>query len=102
MFSGLTPEVAESLPEVPEEEARRAARWLMTAEATDVMGNRARGWVTGTDGYRLTAVIAVEGARRLVMDAGPTGARTPAQAFGPADFLDFLIPFDVTWSVERI
>jgi len=102
LFAGLTAEVVESVPEVPEEEARRTARWLMMTEATDITGNRARGWVTGTDGYRITAVIAVEAARRLVTDEGPTGARTPAQVFDPADFLDFLIPFGVTWSVERV
>ncbi|GAA3655804.1 saccharopine dehydrogenase NADP-binding domain-containing protein [Nonomuraea antimicrobica] len=102
LFTGLTADVVESIPEVPEEEARSTARWLMMAEATDITGNRARGWVTGTDGYRLTAVIAVEGARRLVMDGGPAGARTPAQVFDPADFLDFLTSFGVTWSVERV
>ncbi|MCO6010495.1 saccharopine dehydrogenase NADP-binding domain-containing protein [Actinoallomurus purpureus] len=104
-FLALTPDVVESIPETPDEDARRAARWLMVAQAEDGRGGRARGWVTGPDPYRLTAVIAVEGARRLAADEGRVsgerraGALAPAQAFDPADFLDFLAPHDVTWQV---
>ncbi|MFD0479080.1 hypothetical protein ACFQ0B_71085 [Nonomuraea thailandensis] len=58
---------------VRQEAARLAARWLMPAEATGEDGKRARGWVTGLDPYGMTAVIAVEGARRLVSDGAPAG-----------------------------
>jgi short subunit dehydrogenase-like uncharacterized protein len=99
LFGALTPEMVETVPETPDPAARAAARWLMLAEAADGAGNRARGWVTGLDGYRLTAVIAVEGARRLAGGTARAGALAPAQAFDPADFLDHLAPEGVTWQV---
>jgi short subunit dehydrogenase-like uncharacterized protein len=100
LFGSLTPDVVDSVPEVLDEEARRSTRWLMLVEATDDTGRRARGWVTGPDAYGLTAVIAVEGAYRLVTGGAATGARTPAQAFDAADFLDALAPHGVTWEVS--
>ncbi|MFC5823687.1 saccharopine dehydrogenase family protein [Nonomuraea insulae] len=99
MFAALTPEVVDSVPETPDEAARMASRWLMLAEATGLDGSRARGWVTGSDGYGMTAVIAVEGARRLVAGGAPAGTLTPAQAFDPAGFLDHLTTHGVTWQV---
>lgn len=101
MFSALTPDVVDSVPEVVPEEVRRAGRWLMLAEATGTDGRRARGWVTGADPYGLTAVIAVEGARRLSVEGtARAGVLTPAQAYDPADFLDGLAPHGVTWEVR--
>ena len=55
--------------------------------------------MTGPDAYGLTAVIAVEGARRLVADGAPAGALTPAQAFDVEGFLDALAPHGVTSQV---
>jgi short subunit dehydrogenase-like uncharacterized protein len=98
-FTGLTADVVESVPETVDAETRRAGRWLMLAEATGADGRRARGWVTGDDGYRLTAVIAVEGARRLAAGGVRAGALTPAQAFDPTGFLDFLTPYGVSWEL---
>ncbi len=100
LFASLTPDVVDSVPEVLDEEARSTTRWLMLVEAVDGTGGRARGWVTGPDAYGLTAVIAVEGARRLVTDGAPAGALSPAQAFDPAGFLDALAPHGVTWRVH--
>ncbi|MFG2007093.1 saccharopine dehydrogenase family protein [Spirillospora sp. NPDC048911] len=100
LFLSLNADVAESLPEVPDAEQRAVGNWLMLAQATDGDGRQARGWVTGPDAYGLTAVIAVEGARRLAEDGAPSGARTPAEAFDPTDFLRFLEPFGVTWQVK--
>jgi short subunit dehydrogenase-like uncharacterized protein len=100
LFGGLSGAVIENVPEVPDTEARALTRWLMLAEATDGEGGVARGRVTGPDAYRLTAVIAVEGAHRLATGGVPAGTLTPAQAFAPADFLDYLTPFGVTWHVE--
>jgi short subunit dehydrogenase-like uncharacterized protein len=97
LFESLTPDVVDSVPEVLDVETRNRSRWLMLTEAVDGAGERASGWVTGPDGYGLTAVIAVEGARRLVADGAPAGALTPAQAFDPAEFLDALAPHGVTW-----
>ncbi|MCX4094375.1 saccharopine dehydrogenase family protein [Nocardia sp. alder85J] len=100
MFAGLTADIVESVPEVVDAELRAAGRWLMLAEATAGDGARARGWVTGPDSYGLTAVIAVEGALRLAAGGSPAGALPPALAFEPADFLDFLTAYGVTWKVE--
>ncbi|MFI0454339.1 saccharopine dehydrogenase family protein [Actinomadura sp. 6N118] len=100
LFLSLGADVIESVPEVPDAEERAMGRWFMLAEATDAQGGQAQGWVTGLDAYRLTAVIAVEGARRLAEGGAPRGARTPAEAFDPADFLNFLEPFGVTWQVK--
>ncbi|MFG1967961.1 saccharopine dehydrogenase NADP-binding domain-containing protein [Nonomuraea fuscirosea] len=99
LFAALTPDVVDSVPEIPDEAARAASRWLMLAEATGTGGGRARGWVTGSDAYRMTAVIAVEGARRLAEDGAPAGTLAPAQAFDPAGFLDHLTTHGVTWQV---
>jgi short subunit dehydrogenase-like uncharacterized protein len=100
LFAGLTEDFVDAVPEVPDETARAEARWLMLAEAVAEDGSRARGWVTGVDAYRLTAVIAVEGARRLVAEGAPAGTLAPAQAFDPAGFLDELTPHGVSWQVE--
>jgi short subunit dehydrogenase-like uncharacterized protein len=101
LFASLTPDVVDSVPEVLDEEARSTSRWLMLVEAVDDAGRKARGWVTGPDAYGLTAVIAVEAARRLVTGGAPAGALTPAQAFDVAGFLDTLAPHGVTWEVTR-
>lgn len=100
-FHSLTPEIVGQLPETVDEETRHAARWLMLAEATGSHGRTAQGWVAGTDSYLLTAVIAVEGAHRLLTgtSTGQAGALAPAQAFDPAHFLDSLLPHGVTWQV---
>ncbi|WP_280263764.1 saccharopine dehydrogenase family protein [Nocardia wallacei] len=100
LLTSLTPEVVDTVPIAIDEQTRRTSRWLMLAEASSPDGTRARGWVTGTDGYRLTAVIAVEGAQRLATGTAPTGTRTPSEAFAPADFLDALKAEDVDWQVE--
>ncbi|MEV6769527.1 saccharopine dehydrogenase NADP-binding domain-containing protein [Nocardia sp. NPDC051030] len=101
LFQALTPDVVESIPEVLTESERRASRWLMLAEAVGADGSRARGWVSGPDGYGLTAVIAVEAARRLASGAAKPGALTPAQAFDPTDFLNYLTTREVSWAVEQ-
>ncbi|MGP3965441.1 saccharopine dehydrogenase family protein [Nonomuraea sp. 3N208] len=99
LFSSLTADVVDTIPETPDEQARLASRWLMMAEAVAHDGTRARGWVTGLDGYGMTAVIAVEGARRLVTDGARAGTLTPAQAFDPAAFLGYLATdHDVTYT----
>ncbi|GAA2121217.1 saccharopine dehydrogenase family protein [Actinomadura alba] len=99
LFASLTEDVVESIPEVLIPEARANTRWLMLAEAADERGDRVRGWVTGPDGYRLTAVIAVEGARRLIAGGDRKGTLTPAQAFEAADFLNSLADQGVTWQL---
>lgn len=99
LFSALTPEVAESLPEVLPAAARGASRWLMAVHATTARGARAVGWAAGPDVYGLTAVIAVEAATRLVTTPAPPGVLAAAEAFDPYAFLTTLAPHGVTWDV---
>ncbi|MEV5892025.1 hypothetical protein [Nonomuraea fuscirosea] len=79
LFAALTPDVVDRVPEIPDEAVRAVSRWLMPAEATGTGGGRARGWVAGSDAYGMTAVIAVEGARRLAGDGAPAGTLAPAR-----------------------
>ncbi|MFE3187410.1 saccharopine dehydrogenase family protein [Nocardia sp. NPDC059240] len=102
LFASLTAEVAETIAEIPDPQALAESHWLMLAEATAVDGRRARGWVTGFDPYAVTAVIAVEAARRLVADGAPAGTLAPAQAFEAASFLDQLATAGVKWQVEEL
>ncbi|WP_067900523.1 saccharopine dehydrogenase family protein [Nocardia vaccinii] len=101
LFAGLTEAAAETVPEVVPMQARRAGQWLMFAVVTGVDGSRIEGWVTGPDAYGLTAVIAVETARRLVEVGAPGGALTPAQAVDPADFLRFLTTEGAQWQLRE-
>ncbi|GAB0104092.1 saccharopine dehydrogenase NADP-binding domain-containing protein [Nocardia sp. JMUB6875] len=102
LFAGLSGEVAESIPEIPDPAELAASRWMMLAEAIAADGSRARGWVTGFDAYTSTAIIAVEAARRLVADGSPAGTLAPAQAFDAASFLDRLALSGVKWQVEEL
>lgn len=99
-FAALTPELIESLPEGPSGDSRHEARWIIAVEAVGEDGRSARGIVHGTDLQGSTAVIAVEGARRLVADGTKPGVLAPAEAFEPADFLDHLRRHGVEWWVD--
>jgi short subunit dehydrogenase-like uncharacterized protein len=99
-FSTVTPEVVDSVPDGPSEDDRRAGRWTVMAEATGRDGRSARGVVSGPDTYGSTAVIAVESARRLVVDGAEPGVLAPAQAYDATGFLDFLTEHGATWTVE--
>lgn len=90
------------LPEGPTEEARRAARWTIVAEARrdgDVLG---RAVASGPDMYGLTAVIAVHAAELLAAENfDGAGALAPAQAFDAEAFLRYLEPHGVTFGTEQ-
>jgi short subunit dehydrogenase-like uncharacterized protein len=89
------------LPEGPEEEARRAGRFTIVAEAHGEDGATGRAVVEGSDVYGLTATIAVEIARRMAAeDFDGAGALAPAQAVDPEDFLGFLGEHGVSHRVE--
>ncbi|WP_049566551.1 saccharopine dehydrogenase NADP-binding domain-containing protein [Nonomuraea sp. SBT364] len=103
LIASFSEDLIDSVPEVPDEEDRRADRWLMLAEATAPDGRRARGRVTGADAYGATAVIATEAARRLAAGGAPAGVLAPAQAFDAADFLGHLAAaHDVDWHVDAV
>ena len=53
----------------------------------------------GHDTYGITAVIAVEAARRLVADGAKPGVLAPAQAYDPTSFLTFLAPHGISWTI---
>lgn len=98
LFTALTPEMVESMPEGPPEEARRNVRFLLVADVDGRSGS-ARGVVEGNDTYGTTAVVAVELARRLAAFGAASGVLAPAQAVDAAGFLDALAPHGVHWSV---
>ena len=101
IFTSVTAELVDSMPEGPAEDARRAGQWLMMAQATSSSsGRRARGAVRGADGYGVTAVIAAEDARRLVAGGVKPGVLAPAQAFDATGFLETLAPYGVRWHID--
>jgi short subunit dehydrogenase-like uncharacterized protein len=68
--------------EGPDESARRSGRSLLWARAEDREGRVAEAWMETAEGYRFTALAAVECARRT-RASELVGALTPAGAFGP-------------------
>ena len=89
------------LPEGPEEDARRASAFTIVAEAHGEDGRTGRVVVEGSDVYGLTAVIAVEVARRMSAEAfDRSGALAPAQAVDAEDFLSFLGEHGLSYRVE--
>lgn len=91
------------LPEGPNEEQRRAARFDIVVIARGEDGRESRGIVRGGDVYGLTAVTAVHSALLL---ADPSyersGALSPASAFDPAAFLDHLGSHGVTYDTDGV
>lgn len=73
----------------PDETARATARMHVWGRVTHPDGRTCEGTAETPEGYRFTAIAAVESARR-VLDAPPApGYQTPSTAFG-ADFLEEL------------
>ena len=96
----VSPGLVAAMPAGPAAEQRRLQRWTHVVEAVGGDGRVARGEVEGSDGYAMTAIIAVEGARRLITDGAAAGVLAPAEAFDSTDFLDWLAPHGVRWRVE--
>jgi short subunit dehydrogenase-like uncharacterized protein len=67
----------------PDEDARGRGSSQAWGEVRDAEGRSARGWVTGPEGYTLTADAAVRAAERVLAGV-PAGAWTPSRAFGAA------------------
>jgi short subunit dehydrogenase-like uncharacterized protein len=67
----------------PDAERRRRAMSLIWGEAVDEAGNRAAARMRTPEGYTLTAMTAVETARRILAGQASPGFRTPSLAFGP-------------------
>ncbi len=77
----------------PTEEQRSRGRCHLWARAVDREGQEAQGWLTTPDGYAFTALSGVRAAVQTLAKR-PTGALSPAMAFGP----DFALEIE---GVER-
>jgi short subunit dehydrogenase-like uncharacterized protein len=95
--------VIDRLPEGPSEEQRRAARFTVVAIARGEDGRTGRGLVRGGDVYGLTAVTAVHSAALLAADGyDRAGALSPASAFEPAEFLEYLGDHGVSFELDGV
>ena len=91
------------LPEGPDEESRRAARFTIACEARAADGSRRRGRITGNDVYGITAAMIAKGAIASACgDIEASGGLSPAQAFDPNLFLDGFGDFALEWSVDPV
>jgi len=90
-------------PEGPSEEQRRRSRFTVVALALGEGGTTGRGVVRGGDVYSLTATCAVQAAS-LLADEGydRTGVLSPASAFDPPAFLDFLGDHGLSYELDRV
>ncbi len=97
---GLIERAVARMPEGPDLEQRRRARFQIDCEAR--AGTRVRrGTIRGTDVYGLTAVTLVEGALRLAAPGYErSGALAPSQAFDPADFLEAIAPTGIRYELS--
>lgn len=96
-LSGFTAELIDALPDAPGADLR----YDLVVDAFGADGRKVRGVLSGVDSYRDSALMAVETAIRLAEGATAPGALAPAEAFDPADFLDALAPFGITWRIEE-
>ena len=78
----------------PSAAVRASARMHVWGRVTDPGGRTVSGTAETPEGYKLTAVAAVESAIRVLAQAPPAGYHTPSSAFG-AGFLETLPECDV-------
>lgn len=94
--------IIDGMPEGPDDERRRTASFTIVADAVGADGRRSRAVVRGKDIYGCAAMIAVEGARRLVTGDQPAGVLSPAQAYDATGFLHFLGPYGFVYALEAL
>ena len=87
--------IERAMPPGPDEAQRQAGRSVIVAEAFDDAGGHAASRLSAPEAYSLTAMTAVEIARRAAAGEIPPGSHTPAGAFGP----DFILSFE---HIDRI
>ncbi|MFW6050147.1 MAG: saccharopine dehydrogenase family protein [Myxococcota bacterium] len=75
--------------EGPDAHTRAVGRSEVWGRASDDTGRRVEGTLTTPEGYRLTAMTAVEAVRRLLDEPGRRGAFTPSGAFGARFITEF-------------
>jgi short subunit dehydrogenase-like uncharacterized protein len=91
------------LPEGPSEEERRRSRFIVVALAHGEDGTTGRGIVRGGDVYSLTATCAVQAASLLAAEGyDRTGVLSPASAFEPTAFLDFLGDHGLSYELDLV
>ena len=78
----------------PSAALRATARMHVWGRVTHADGRSIEGTAETPEGYRLTAIAAVESAHRVLSSAPPAGYHTPSSAFG-AGFLESLPECDV-------
>jgi short subunit dehydrogenase-like uncharacterized protein len=89
------------LPEGPSEAVRRAAKFTIVALAHGEDGTTGRGVLRGSDIYGLTAVTAVHAAEQMAGEGyDRAGALSPATAFEPVEFLDYLSDHGVSYDLD--
>jgi short subunit dehydrogenase-like uncharacterized protein len=81
----------------PSADVRATARMRVWGRVTHADGRTVTGTAETPEGYRLTAISAVESARRVLSEPPPAGYHTPSSAFG-AGFLETLPECDVVLS----
>jgi short subunit dehydrogenase-like uncharacterized protein len=79
-------------PPGPSEERRQRSMAILLGEVTDEAGGRAVSRLETREGYTLTAMTAVEIARRILSGYHAPGFQTPSRAYGA----DFILGFDGT------
>ena len=77
--------------------ARAAGKSWIWARASDDRGAEAQAWLETLEGYSFTAVATVRAVERVLSDK-PTGALTPALAFGK----DFVLQVDGTRRLDAL
>jgi len=76
----------DAAPAGPTLEQRKRGKSFVWGEVEDDQGGRAEARLVGPEGYALTALTAVEAARRVLAGGAGVGFGTPAGVFG-ADFI---------------
>jgi len=91
----------------PDRRTREAGRTYIWACARDSRGQKQEAWLETTEAYRFTAAASVRCVERI-LEARPSGALTPAQAFGADFVLEIegtrrydVLPGDVAQDVAR-
>jgi short subunit dehydrogenase-like uncharacterized protein len=79
----------DSQPEGPSDEARRSARGLLVGVARNEKGGTVRSRLRTPEGYTLTAMTAVDIAKRVASGEFRLGFQTPSLAYGAGYILGF-------------
>lgn len=85
----------------PSPEDRQASRFTVRVELVDATGHERALEVQGRDPYGLTAVAAIQGARRAMEPDAPAGVLAPAELVDPGPFFASLVEHGTELVEER-